>query len=213
MALKKDKSRIPTKKTAHQIRIVGGIWKRTPLAVADVPGLRPTPDRVRETLFNWLTHLKGNAFGRMRCLDLFAGTGALSFEAASRGFSQIVAVEENRMAYSHLEAIKRKLNAEQVKIVHADAFVFADRLFRANERFDLIFLDPPFQENFLPVILPVCVKLLSDGGLIYVESNEPFTDEKLDQLLGDGQKCHICRENKAGQVYYHLLEMKASSQS
>lgn len=213
MALKKDKPVASPKKTVHQVRIVGGFWKRTPLTVADVPGLRPTPDRVRETLFNWLTHLKGNAFSRLRCLDLFAGTGALSFEAASRGFSQIVTVEENRTAYSHLEAMKSKLNAEQVKIVHADAFAFADRLLKANERFDLIFLDPPFQENFLPAILPVCVKLLSDGGLIYVESNEPVTDEKLDQLLAEGQKCHISRENKAGQVYYHLLEMKASSQS
>lgn len=213
MALKKDKPKSSLQKTAHQIRIVGGIWKRTPLTVADIPGLRPTPDRVRETLFNWLTHLKGNAFSKMRCLDLFAGTGALSFEAASRGFSQVVTVEENRAAYSRLEVIKRKLNAGQVKIVHADAFAFADRLLKANERFDLIFLDPPFQENFLPVILPLCVKLLSDGGLIYVESNETVTNEKLDKLLPEGEKCHICRENKAGQVYYHLLEMKASGQS
>ena len=213
MALKKDKTKTSSKITVHQVRIVGGIWKRTPLAVADVPVLRPTPDRVRETLFNWLTHLKGNTFSRMRCLDLFAGTGALSFEAASRGFSQVVTVEESRTAYSHLEAVKKKLNAEQVKIVHADAFAFADRLIEANERFDVIFLDPPFQENFLPVILPMCVKLLSDGGLIYVESNEAVSDEKLDQLLPEGQKCHICRENKAGQVYYHLLEMKASGQS
>lgn len=213
MALKKDKPKASPKKTAHQVRIVGGMWKRTPMAVADVPGLRPTPDRVRETLFNWLTHLKGNVFGRMRCLDLFAGTGALSFEAASRGFSQIVTVEENRTAYSHLETIRKKLNAEQVKIINADAIRFAGRLVEANERFNLIFLDPPFQENFLPVILPMCVKLLADEGLIYVESNEPLSDEKLDQMLPEGQKCHICRENKAGQVYYHLLEMKASGQS
>lgn len=185
------------------------MWKRTPLSVADVPGLRPTPDRVRETLFNWLTHLKGNIFNRMRCLDFFAGTGALSFEAASRGFAQITTVEENRTAYSHLETIRKKLNAEQIKIVHADAFAFADRLIQAKERFDIIFLDPPFQENFLPVILPLCVKLLADGGLIYVESNEPLSNKNLAEMLPNETKCHICRENKAGQVYYHLLEMQA----
>ena len=209
MALKKDKEKISSRKTVHQVRIVGGIWKRTPLTVADVAGLRPTPDRVRETLFNWLTHLKGNSFNRMRCLDLFAGTGALSFEAASRGVAQVTAVEKDRTAYAHLEAIKSKLNAGQVKIVHADALPFARRLGDANERFDLIFLDPPFRERFLPAILPVCAKLLADNGLVYVESNEPLSDEKLDQILPEGTKCHICRENKAGQVYYHLLEMKA----
>lgn len=209
MVFKKDKQKVSSKKTTHQVRIVGGTWKRTPLAVADVPGLRPTPDRVRETLFNWLTHLKGNTFTRMRALDLFAGTGALSFEAASRGFSQVTTVEENRTAYSHLETIRKKLNAEQIEIVHADAFVFVERLVQANERFDLIFLDPPFQQHFLPAILPLCTRLLADGGLIYVESDEPLSGEKLDQILPDEEKCRICRENKAGQVYYHLLEMKA----
>lgn len=209
MVLKKDKPKTSLKKTFHQVRIVGGMWKRTPLAVADVPGLRPTPDRVRETLFNWLTHLRGNTFTRMRCLDLFAGTGALSFEAASRGFSAITTVETNRTACSHLETVRKKLNAGQVNIFHADAFAFAKRLVQADERFDLIFLDPPFQENFLPAILPLCVKLLTEDGLIYVESNEPVSDEELDQILPEGEKCHICRKNKAGQVYYHLLEMKA----
>ncbi len=213
MAFKKNRQKTAAKKTVHQVRIVGGIWKRTPLAVVDVPGLRPTPDRVRETLFNWLTYLKGNAFGKMCCLDLFAGTGALSFEAASRGFSQVTTVEENRTAYSHLETVRQKLNAGQVKIVHADAFTYAKRLVGVNERFDLIFLDPPFQENHLPAILPLCVKLLADGGLIYVESNEPLSNEKLDEMLPKETKCHICRENRAGQVYYHLLEMQVWRQS
>ena len=105
----------------HQVRIIGGQWKRTPLPVLDVEGLRPTPDRVRETVFNWINHLIDGGWSRMKCLDLFAGTGVLGFEAASRGAAQVVMVEMHTPAMRQLEATKEKLRAEQLSIVRGDA--------------------------------------------------------------------------------------------
>src|SRR3954447_25545124 len=93
----------------HQVRIIGGQWKRTPLAVLDAEGLRPTPDRVRETVFNWLNHLLDGQWTDIACLDLFAGTGALGFEAASRGAARVLMVEANSAAVRQLEATKAKL--------------------------------------------------------------------------------------------------------
>ena len=115
--VKQKGGKLSVKKPKHKVRIVGGMWKRTPLAVADVDGLRPTSERVRETLFNWLVHLRGNGFGRMNCLDLFAGTGALGFEAASRGLAHVTMIEENGTACAQLQVIKKKLNAVQVSII------------------------------------------------------------------------------------------------
>lgn len=196
------------------MRIVGGIWKRTPLAVADIVGLRPTSERVRETLFNWLVHLRGNQFGHMHCLDLFAGTGALGFEAASRGVAHVTMTEANDVAYAQLQIVKKKLNADQISVYCADALKFSSQLARAGRMFDLIFLDPPFQKDLLPRVLPFCPRLLATDGLVYVESDEPITNEKLHFWMGNGESgLQMIREGQAGQVYYHLLEMKALSSS
>ncbi|MFP5405697.1 MAG: RsmD family RNA methyltransferase, partial [Gammaproteobacteria bacterium] len=119
---------------SHKVRIVGGAWKRTPLTVPDVPGLRPTPDRVRETLFNWL----GQSLDGLRCLDAFAGSGSLGLEAASRGAARVVMIERDRIALAGIRRAIERLGAQQVELLSGDAIAAFDRLVRAGERFDLV---------------------------------------------------------------------------
>ena len=149
--MKKPSSKKPAKTPVHairpplarQVRIIGGAWKRTPLAVLECEGLRPTPDRVRETLFNWLNHLLDGNWAAVRCLDLFAGTGALGFEAASRGALEVTMIEHNTPAARQLEATKAKLDAGQVRVLRSDAATWLGKASTEAGRYDLIFLDPP----------------------------------------------------------------------
>lgn len=188
---------------AQQVRIIGGQWKRTPLPVLDAEGLRPTPDRVRETVFNWLNHLLDGNWSKVRCLDLFAGTGALGFEAASRGAASVTMVEDNPAAVRQLETIKAKLNAEQVAVRRGDALSVASRAADTASRFELIFLDPPYHQDWLAKILPLCARLLTDGGLVYAESELALDGEMpLEWLAG----WDVIRADKAGMVFYHLLQ-------
>lgn len=191
--------------STHQVRIIGGLWKRTPLPVLDAEGLRPTPDRVRETLFNWLNHLFDGNWSQVNCLDLFAGTGALGFEAASRGARGVTMVEDNAAAIRQLNAVKEKLNAEQVVIQRGDALAVAQSLAArggAHTQFQLIFLDPPYHRDWLPKILPLCARLLADGGLVYAEAEMPIdTDAPPEWLAG----WSVLRADKAGMVFFHLL--------
>jgi 16S rRNA (guanine966-N2)-methyltransferase len=187
---------------AHQVRIIGGQWKRTPLPVLVAEGLRPTPDRVRETVFNWLTHLLGANWEQLRCLDLFAGSGALGFEAASRGTGEVVMVEYHTPAVRQLEATKTKLHAEQVQILRADAMSAAEKLVQAGAKFDLIFLDPPYRQDWLAKILPLCEPLLASGGLLYLEAEQALEAEALPEWLSGWQ---LVRADHAGSVFYHLL--------
>lgn len=191
----------------RQVRIIGGQWKRTPLAVLDAEGLRPTPDRVRETVFNWLNHLLDGGWQEVACLDLFAGTGALGFEAASRGAARVLMVEDNAAAIRQLDAAKTRLDAAQVSIRRGDACAVAQELVsraRSGEpRFQLIFLDPPYRQDWLPKMLPLCAPLLADGGLVYAEAETALdADAPLDWLAG----WQIIRSDKAGMVFYHLLQ-------
>ena len=198
----------------HQVRIIGGIWKRTPLAVLATEGLRPTPDRVRETVFNWLNHLLDGAWQNVSCLDLFAGTGALGFEAASRGAARVLMVEANTPAARQLEATRDKLHADQVSIVRGDSFSTAQSLAArlgdahlpdADGRFEVIFLDPPYHQDWLAKMLPLCGKLLAEGGLVYAESEQALDGEtQPDWLTG----WEVVRADKAGMVFYHLLQRK-----
>lgn len=180
------------------MRIIGGHWKRTPLAVADVDGLRPTPDRVRETLFNWLDHLQQRRWEPVRCLDLFAGTGALGFEAASRGAAEVVMVESHPAALRNLQATRDKLDARQVTIWRGDALA---QLRTAQAPFHLIFLDPPYRLGLLPQLLAACRPLLAPGGLVYAESDSAFADPPADWL--DGWR--VVRADRAGQVFFAVL--------
>jgi 16S rRNA (guanine(966)-N(2))-methyltransferase RsmD len=193
----------------HQVRIIGGQWKRTLLPVLDAEGLRPTPDRVRETLFNWLTHLFDGSWNEVACLDLFAGTGALGFEAASRGAVRVVMVEANAQAIRQLQAIKDKLHAEQVNVVRGDALAVAQNLHShhagLSSGFRLIFLDPPYHQDWLPRALPICAKLLVSGGLLYAESEIPLDIDSPPEWLSGWE---VIRADKAGMVFYHLLQRK-----
>ena len=177
------------------IRIVAGQYRRTPIAVPDLPGLRPTPDRVRETLFNWLTHLWQDDFNDKHVLDLFAGSGALGFEAASRGVAHVQMIESSPVAVAALRQLRDKLDAKNVRIHAGDAKQALDRLEAA--RFDLICLDPPFHQNWFPGLLTSVYPLLNDNGLVYAEAERPL------EVPGG----YIAlRQGRASAVHYQLLQ-------
>jgi 16S rRNA (guanine(966)-N(2))-methyltransferase RsmD len=199
----------PRRKGApRQVRIIGGQWKRTPLPVLDAEGLRPTPDRVRETVFNWLEHLLDHAWDKVRCLDLFAGSGALGFEAASRGAAQVVMVEALPAAAQQLQATCDKLHAGQVEVRRADALATAEMLSRSGREFELIFLDPPYHQDILRRMLPLCGRLLAPGGLLYVEAETALTEASQEAWLQDWR---IVRMDRAGMVFYHLFMHQPSA--
>ena len=195
----------------QQVRIIGGAWKRSLLPVLDALGLRPTPDRVRETVFNWINHQIDANWHQADCLDLFAGSGALGFEAASRGARSVTMVDSVGAVARQLELIKDKLNATNVKVLRADALVLARDLAQRGQRFDVIFLDPPYQQDLLSQVLPLCAQLLKEGGLLYAESGErlPFPEPEDEAAVAPDwlQDWELVRGDKAGMVYYHLLKL------
>jgi 16S rRNA (guanine966-N2)-methyltransferase len=156
----------------------------------DAEGLRPTPDRVRETLFNWL----GQTLDGRRCLDLFAGSGALGFEAASRGATEVVMVERNRSVYHNLQENINKLGFSNVALRGEDGLEFVSQ---QNRPFDVIFLDPPFQSDYLPKLMPLLIDKLAADGVVYVESGEPFEPDAAWQ---------VTKRARAGAVHYQLLQ-------
>ena len=178
----------------HEVRIIGGHWKRTKLTVADAPGLRPTPDRVRETLFNWL----GQDLTGWRCLDAFAGSGALGFEAASRGAVQATLLERDRQLAGNLRQLQTRLAADAVQVVCADAIAWMRQA--APQSFELIFIDPPFCAGLFEQALQVARPLLVADGLIYLEADRAFEADSV-RPLG----LEVWRQAKAGAVHYHLL--------
>lgn len=206
-----SKKPVATKPGSHQIRLIGGQWKRTPLNVISADGLRPTPDRVRETVFNWINHLIDGRWENLRCLDLFAGSGALGFESASRGASHVTMVEYHTPAFRQLQLVKEKLGADQIELLRADALTLVSSMVARQQRFDLIFLDPPFNQGMLQKILPQCSKLLSDSGLLYLEAEHALTPEsaqaeRVESELNFLQDWSVIRADKAGSVYFHLLQ-------
>ena len=191
----------------HQVRIIGGAWKRTLLPVVDALGLRPTPDRVRETVFNWINHQLGSDWDRASVLDLYAGSGVLGFEAASRGAAALTMVDNHFPAVRQLEANRDKLKADNVTVLRADALTLARDLATRGQRFDVIFLDPPYQQDLLAKTLPLCVALLKDGGMVYAEAEAPLVTES-DDVPAWLQGWEAVRADKAGMVYYHLLKLQ-----
>ncbi len=176
-----------------RIRIVGGLWKRTPLQVIDAPGLRPTPDRVRENLFNWL----GPTLQGQRALDLFAGTGALGLEALSRGAAHVHFNEPRREAAQAIETLLRRLQrppGADWRVSQQDATHCVASLAPAS--LDLVFLDPPFHQGWLARILPALMPCLAPAARLYVEAEEPVAVPGL----------RLLRSGRAGQVHYHLFQ-------
>jgi 16S rRNA (guanine966-N2)-methyltransferase len=180
------------------VRIIGGLWKRTPLPVADAAGLRPTPDRVRETVFNWLAHLVADLHA-VRGLDLFAGSGALGFELASRGAAQVTLIEANRALVAALERVRGKLGASSIEIVQGDALSVVQRF--GERSFEVVFVDPPYGSGLLAPALSVAARLVADGGFIYAEAPQPLEER---QLFPAGLQ--EVRAARAGRVYFHLLQ-------
>jgi 16S rRNA (guanine(966)-N(2))-methyltransferase RsmD len=193
----------------QQVRIIGGAWKRTQLPVLDALGLRPTPDRVRETVFNWINHQLGGDWDNVDCLDLFAGSGALGFEAASRGAASVTMIDTLTPAVRQLELVKEKLKADKVTVLRADALKAASDMAVRGRRFDVIFLDPPYQQEFLSQALPLCAALLKQDGMVYAESGAPlpFAQEEGGDQPDWLAPFQLVRSDKAGMVYYHLLKL------
>ena len=191
--------RRPTANAPQEVRIIGGQWKRTPLPVATVAGLRPTPARVRETLFNWL----GQDMTGLRCLDAFAGTGALGLEAASRGAAEVVLVENDPQLVRNLQALKTRLKAGTVRIERGDGVAALQQ--RRGQGLDVVFLDPPFGDDGNAALFEAALKAarqaLREDGLIYLEAPRAWGEDELAQW---GLQIH--RQGKAGLVSYHLLQ-------
>jgi 16S rRNA (guanine966-N2)-methyltransferase len=177
----------------NQLRIIGGSWRGRKLPFAALPGLRPTPDRVRETLFNWLAPVIHGA----RCLDLYAGSGALGLEAASRGADRVVLVDHAAEAVASLREQAGVLGATQVEIVQANVQQW---LRGRAEPFDVVFLDPPFQRGLLPADIELLESngWLAPGALIYIEAEKGLQ-------LDLPQYWEVYRSKQAGQVGYSLI--------
>lgn len=213
------------------VRIIGGLLKRTPVAVtAHVSGMRPTPDRVRETLFNWL----GPQINTARCLDLFAGSGALGLEAASRGAPSVNFNEVNsrvaRVLEQRIESLRGAKDqavralAERLFLSRLDALVALERYRSAGKQFDLVFLDPPFSDDWLPLLKRALPGVLADRALIYLEnpaevvtsaSSGPAQEAQADTALSSDLLWRLERLRYAhtGQVHYHLFEYRNGSDS
>lgn len=185
------------KHSLNQIRIIAGKWRGRRLSFPSIPDLRPTPDRVRETLFNWVSTRIVDA----NCLDLFAGSGALSFEALSRGALKVVAIEKNLMVIAALEtsAQQLKVDREVLEVILADALEWLKH--KSVTPFDLVFLDPPYS---LELCAP-CMQLLFERGWlkpnawVYFEQDKPF-----DEALFPSGHWRLIKAKQAGQVYYYL---------
>jgi 16S rRNA (guanine966-N2)-methyltransferase len=180
-----------------QIRIIGGEWRGRKLKVPDVADLRPTPDRVRETLFNWLAPVIAGA----HCLDLFAGSGALGFEALSRGAASVVMVDSSAEVVTLLKQEMQMLKANHLEIYRANV---PEQLQKPVRLFDIVFLDPPYQQKLL---LPCCFFLeengfLADNAYIYLEAKTALQEADLPA------NWRIIKSKVAGQVAYHLAQRK-----
>lgn len=182
-------------KPPGEVRIIGGQWKRTRLKVADMPGLRPTPDRVRETLFNWL----GQDLTGWVGLDAFAGTGSLGLEAASRGAKQVLLIEQNAQLVTQLKASIAQLNAQTVQVIKGEGVHALQQ--SAPGTVDVVFLDPPFEAKLFEPALKAAVRAIAPQGFIYLEAPELWSDER---LLPLGLK--VCKHLKAGAVHAHLIQ-------
>lgn len=176
----------------REVRLIGGLWKRSKLPVADRPGLRPSPDRVRETLFNWL----GQDLDGWRVLDAFAGSGALGFEAGSRGAAEVVLLERDRILGALLEQSRERLKAQALQVLVTDAIAWMSRC--APARFELVLIDPPFDAGLGVPAVVAARPLVAPGGFLYIEVPRPWTDPMPGFAL--------FRQGRAGAVHFQLWQ-------
>ncbi|WP_417881330.1 16S rRNA (guanine(966)-N(2))-methyltransferase RsmD [Vibrio sp.] len=178
------------------VRIISGLWRGRKLPVHDAQGLRPTTDRVKETLFNWLAADIPHA----RCLDLFAGSGGLGFESASRQAKLVTMIELNKQACQQLVTNSRQLKANNIEIHQQDALQF---LQQPGQAYDVVFIDPPFRQGLLEQTLNLLQQngWLAENGLVYIET------EKELQLPEIPEHWQLHREKTAGQVCYRLYQL------
>ena len=174
----------------NRVRIIAGKWRSRLVSFPPAAELRPTPDRVRETLFNWL----GQRLDGLACLDLFAGSGALGFEALSRGAASVVMVESDRDVAKALRDSARVLEAEGLEIVQSDAFAYLER---SRDKFDVVFVDPPFASDLALRAMALLPGVLNPGARVYVESGSALALPPAWRLL---------RDDRAGAVRYALYE-------
>jgi len=174
----------------NKIRVIGGKWRGRVISFPRNIALRPTPNRVRETVFNWL----GQDMSGKVCLDLFAGSGAMGIEAASRGSEHVVMVESDRKAYTALQSSLQKFRTDQIELQMIDALKFIT----SDQRlFDVIFLDPPYQSGLLSKVLNLLPSHLKQDGWIYLEAGNSFEPD---------EDWSIWRDSQAGRVHFQLLK-------
>ena len=183
-----------------EVRLIGGLWKRSKLPVLDAPGLRPTPDRLRETLFNWL----GQDLAGLRCLDAFAGTGALGLEAASRGAAEVLLLERDARLAQALRTTCERLGAVGVRVQVADALRWMAAQ-SAGVAFDVVFVDPPFDRGLWGAALDAARPLLAIDGRLYLEADRAFEAAELGE-----HGYALLRHARAGQVHGMLLAPAAA---
>jgi 16S rRNA (guanine966-N2)-methyltransferase len=182
----------PATEHTGEVRLIGGLWKRSKLQVPDRPGLRPTPDRVRETLFNWL----GQDLSGWRVLDAFAGTGALGLEAASRGAAQVLLLDHDASLVAAITAAAHRLGATGVSALRAEALIWMGR--SPVDAFELVFVDPPFDSGLVGPAAAAAARLVVPGGYLFVEAGGPVQDLP----AGFVQRKTL----RAGAVHAHLLQ-------
>lgn len=187
-------------KQHNVVRINAGVWRSRIIKFPDVAGLRPTPERVRQTVFNWL----GQELTGLTCLDLFAGTGVMGFEALSRGAKSAVLVEVAKPALAALNENKKLLQANHADIFPQDALQFLTQ--NASQKFDVIFCDPPYNQGWLPKILPLLKPFLNAESQVYVEA-EFALDSAQNLVPNFAQDWQILKQKKAGNVFYHLIRL------
>jgi 16S rRNA (guanine966-N2)-methyltransferase len=188
LVVQRNKAGSSSPRSANKVRIIGGEWRSRVLSFPASAGLRPTADRVRETVFNWL----GQTLEGKTCLDLFAGSGALGFEALSRYAAHVTLVEKNARVHAALQANAALLGARKLDLVCADGLAW---LQQDRGVYDVIFLDPPFADALLPKLWPALGAHLKTDGAIYLESGAP---------LAVPEGWTLWRSGRAGMVYYGL---------
>ncbi|AFZ82787.1 16S rRNA (guanine(966)-N(2))-methyltransferase RsmD [Candidatus Kinetoplastidibacterium crithidiae] len=181
--------------TNNSVYIISGIYRNTKITFPKINGLRPTPNRVKETLFNWINNKWNNNFTDKNILDLFAGSGSLGFEAASRGANFVQMVEYNKQAIKSIQLTCKKLSLNQVNIFPGKAIDFLQQ--KQTKQFDLILLDPPFQNNEFEKIWNYLPRVLNSNSIVYIESN---------LIVQIPDYLNLIRTKKAGKVYFNLYE-------